>query len=42
VAERRAVANQRRPQCSTLGDVAKRRVRGQWQVGETSSMLNVK
>ena len=36
------MANQGRPQCSMLGDVAKRRVRGQWQAGETSSTLNIK
>ena len=42
MAERRAVANQGCPQCSTLGDVAKRKVQGQWQAGETSSMLNDK
>ena len=32
VAER-AVADQGRPQCSMSGDMAKRRVRGQWQTG---------
>ena len=33
MAERRAVANRGHPRRSMLGDVAKQRVRGQWQTG---------
>ena len=42
VVERRAVANRGHPRRSTLSDIAKRRVKGQWQAGEASSALNVK